>query len=86
MPMSTLRITDRHIKFFRRLFVCREDRYALQWCREASTGYRAVEEAITDEIIARHLRGGLTSAATAPSPAPRSGWRLISTVWTSPRC
>lgn len=71
--MSSLPVTKENIALTRALFVPREDRYGVQWHHSGRTGYRAVRDTMTDDVIARHLRGEITIGAYAMVPG-RCQW------------
>jgi len=59
------------IKLIYRLFICRSDRYGIQWCRDDEVGYRAERKKITPDLLRRHLNGRITLATYAGKPP---GW------------
>ncbi len=51
-----------------RLFICRTDRYGIQWCRDGEVGYRAERGKITPGLLRRHLKSEITLATYAGKP------------------
>ncbi|MEF8788222.1 MAG: primase C-terminal domain-containing protein [Planctomycetota bacterium] len=52
------------------LWICRADRYGMQWANGGDAGYRAVKKKITPRLLARHLQGAVTIGVYTAPP----GW------------
>ncbi len=64
-------ITQSLINLIYRLFICRTDRYGIQWFRNGDVSYRAEREKITPDLLRRHLNDRITLATYAGRPPGR---------------
>jgi len=61
-------ITQSLINLIYKLFICRTDRYGIQWCRDGEVGYRAEKGEITRQLLREHLEGRKTIGIYSAPP------------------